>query len=130
MPDAVRPLFFGASLVALEKTSVGVRPIAVGCSLRRLIAKIAGQLVIEDMAALLSPRQLGYGVRGGLKWQFVLPGSTCKVFLVVIFCMLKLDFWNTFNSIHRDKMLEAVRDLAPETYTLVHSAYSSHSLLL
>ena len=43
MPAQVRPLFFGASLVALEKKTGGVRPIAVGCSLRRLVAKIAGR---------------------------------------------------------------------------------------
>ena len=42
MPAQVRPLFFGASFVALEKKTGGVRPIAVGCSLRRLVAKIAG----------------------------------------------------------------------------------------
>ena len=113
MPDAVHPLFFGASLVALEKMSGGVRPIAVGCSLRRLIAKIAGQLVIEDMAALLSPRQLGYGVRGGLKWQFMLPGSTCKVFT-------DTKCWRPFGIWH----------LRSRPYTLVHSAYSSPSLLL
>ena len=99
VPDAVHPLFFGASLVALEKTSGGVRPIAVGCSFRRLIAKIAGQLVIEDMATLLSPRQLGYGVRGGAevavhaarKYLQSLPGGHV---------LLKLDFQNAFNSIH------------------------------
>ena len=33
----------------------GVRPIAVGCSLRRLVAKVAGFMVVEDMAALLAP---------------------------------------------------------------------------
>ena len=65
MPDVVRPFFFGATLVALEKKSGGVRPIAVGCTLRRLVAKIAGQMVVDDMADLLSPRQLGYGVKGG-----------------------------------------------------------------
>ena len=54
--------------MALEKPGGGgggVRPIAVGCTLRRLVAKIAGQLVVDEMAELLSPRQLGYGVRGG-----------------------------------------------------------------
>ena len=59
LPEAVRPFFFGASLVALEKKSGGVRPIAVGCTLRRLVGKLAGNMVMEDMARLLSPRQLG-----------------------------------------------------------------------
>ena len=38
----VRPFFFGAFMVALEKKSGGVHPIAVGCTLRRLVAKVAG----------------------------------------------------------------------------------------
>jgi len=43
-----------------------VRPIAVGCILRRFIAKTASQLVVENIiAVLMSPRQLGFGVRGG-----------------------------------------------------------------
>ena len=36
------PFLFGASLIALEKTGRGVRPIPVGCTLRRLAAKCAG----------------------------------------------------------------------------------------
>lgn len=42
-----------------------MRPIAAGCTLRRLVAKIAGYLMVDEMAELLSPRQLGYGIRGG-----------------------------------------------------------------
>ena len=61
----VRPFFFGASLVALRKKCGGVRPIAVGCSLRRLVAKVACKQVAVEMAELLAPRQLGFGVCGG-----------------------------------------------------------------
>ena len=50
VPEAVRPFFFGASLVALEKKSGGVRPIAAGCTLRRLVAKLASNMVVEDMS--------------------------------------------------------------------------------
>ena len=67
VPAIVRPFFFGAALVALEKKSGGVRPIAVGCTLHRLVAKIAGKMVVGAVAELLSPRQLGYGVRGGVE---------------------------------------------------------------
>ena len=57
-PVEVRPFFFGASLVALRKKCGGVRPIAVGCSLRRLVAKVACKQVAVEMAELLAPRQL------------------------------------------------------------------------
>ena len=38
IPLTIRPFFFGASLTALTKEG-GVRPIAVGCTLRRLFTK-------------------------------------------------------------------------------------------
>ena len=39
--------------------------------------------------------------------------------------ILKLDFKNAFNSIHRDKVLAAVLDHAQGLYPFIHSAYSS-----
>ena len=66
IPVEVQPFFYGANLVALETKLGGVRPIAVGCMiLRCLVAKVAGFSVVDDMAGLLAPHQLGYGVRGG-----------------------------------------------------------------
>ena len=44
--------------------------------------------------------------------------------------MLKLDFRNAFNSVRRDKVLVAVRDLAPDVHPLVHSSFSTTSSLL
>lgn len=128
VPLAIRPFFFGASLVALEKKSGGVRPIAVGCTLRRLVAKIACQMVVEDMADLLSPRQLGYGVRNGAEAAV----HATRLFLQDLEeeeAILKLDFSNAFNSIRRDKVLEAVQAFCPDLYSLVYSSYSAPSLL-
>ena len=86
-------------------------------------------MVVEDMANLLSPRQLGYGVRNGAEAavhatrRFVMDMEDDHAFL-------KLDFRNAFNSIRRDKVLEAVQDLCPDIYPLVHSSYSAPSSLL
>ena len=106
-----------------------MRLIVVGCTIRRLVAKIAGKMVVGAVAELLSPRQLGYGVRGGVeaavhatrKYLQNLPSENA---------MLKLDFRNGFNSVRRDKVLEAVRDLNPDVYPLAHSSYSTSSSLL
>lgn len=57
-PELVRPLFFGASLGALRKKCRGVLPIAVGCTLRHLVAKVACNLVMDDALQLLAPCQL------------------------------------------------------------------------
>ena len=68
-PSQVIPLFFGARLIALSKKSGGIRPIAVGCVLRRLIAKCAASYSVSKMVSYFSPLQLGVGISGGC-WYF------------------------------------------------------------
>ena len=125
---SIRPYFFGASLTALEKKGGGIRPIAVGCTLRRLVAKVASASVREAMADLLAPHQLGFGVKKG-------PEAAVHVARLYLHnlssdkALLKIDFRNAFNSVRRDKLLLVVKDLAPEIYPLVHSSYSSPSSL-
>ncbi len=129
VPQMVRPFFFAASLVALKKKSGGVRLIAVGCTLRRLVAKIASRKVSDDMAELLPPSQLGFGVRNGAEAavhasrQFLHNKDPSHA-------VVKLDFANAFNSVRRDFVLSAVQSLCPTIYSFVHSAYSSPSNLL
>ena len=127
VPISIRPFFFGASLTALTKKDGGIRPIAVGCTLRRLAAKIAGFRVRDRMAALLAPRQLGYGVRGGAEAAV----HAARLYLQDLQhqCILKLDFRNAFNTLRRDKMLQAVQKLAPDLLPFVHASYSSPSSL-
>ena len=127
-PPSIRPFFFGANLTALQKKDGGVRPIAVGCTLRRLIAKLAGRKVMEEMGELLLPRQLGYGVRGGAEAAV----HAARLYLQDLDpdkAILKLDFKNAFNSIHRDKVLAAVLDHVQGLYPFLHSVYSSPSSL-
>ena len=82
----------------------GVRPIAVGCTLRRLAAKTAAACVKSPMRSLLALRQLGYGTVHGAE--------------VAVHVLLKLDFSNAFNSVHQDKKLTQVSELAPELLPL------------
>ena len=51
--------------LVLQKKEGGVRPIAVGLSLRRLVAKCAGLHVMRTVGAGLAPLQLGCGVSLG-----------------------------------------------------------------
>jgi hypothetical protein len=48
-------------LIALNKKNGRVRPIAVGGTLRRLVAKCASRAVRDELGALLASVQLGYG---------------------------------------------------------------------
>lgn len=127
-PVSVRPFLFGANLVALEKKGGGIRPIAVGCTFRRLAAKAAAACVRSQMSTLLAPRQLGYGTPQGAE-AAVHAARRYLNSLQPDYVLLKLDFANAFNCIRRDKMLSKVGELAPELLPFVHSAYSTPSTL-
>ena len=129
VPAGIRPLFFGGRLLALLKKDGGLRPIAVGLTLRRLAAKIVNKTATESLIPILAPIQLGVGVRGGMEaavhaarlYVQDMPSSNCV--------LAKLDFKNAFNTIRRDTMLEAVQRTLPEAYGFVHAAYSTPSTL-
>ena len=106
-----RHFFFGATLIALGKKDGGVRPIAVGCTLRRLASKCACNSVKQAMAALLAPHQLGFSIPLGAEAAV----HATRVYLQDMpdhHLLLKLDFRNAFNSLRRDKMLLAVCEKA------------------
>jgi hypothetical protein len=98
VPQAVRAFFFGASLIGLPKEDGGVRPIAIGCTLRRLAAKCVATTIKEEMGSLLRPTQLGYGTRRGAE-AAVHAARICLSNLDVGQVMLKLDYSNAFNTV-------------------------------
>ena len=128
VPDSVRPLLFGAALCALAKKGGGIRPIAVGNTLRRLTTKIVLKRATPEIRDQLEPTQLGVGTPAGCEAalratrHYIEATQTPKV-------LLKIDLTNAFNSIRRDRILEAVRELTPDAYHLFHQAYGYQSLL-
>ena len=127
-PTDVTPVFFGGRLLALNKKSGGIRPIAVGMTLRRLASKCASSYGASRMAPLLSPRQLGVGIAGGCEAAV----HSARRYLQTLepdHIMVKLDFANAFNSLHRSKMLLAIKDHLPELYAFCYSSYSLPSHL-
>ena len=54
-----------ASLTALATPDGGLRPIAIGETLRRLTGKILAKDAAEDFKACFEPAQVGVGSRGG-----------------------------------------------------------------
>ena len=127
-PPEISPFFFGAAITALNKKDGGIRPIAVGCTLRRLVAKLACGSVRERLSAYLSPIQLGFGVPHGA--EAVVHAARQYLSNLPADCfIMKLDFANAFNSIRRDRMLNCVKELAPEIFPFVFSSYSNMSYL-
>ena len=125
---SVRPIIFGGNLIALNKKCGGIRPIAIGYVWRRLAAKCANSYAAAKLASHLSPLQLGVSVPGGCEaavhavrrfTDSLLPGQA----------VVKLDFANAFNSLHRDSMLSAVKNTIPEIYQFCFLAYGSPSSL-
>ena len=108
---SIRPFFFGANLTALHKKDIGICPIALSCTLRRLVAEIATGKVKEELTSLLAPQQLGFGTKGGAE------------------AAVHADRMYAFNSLRRDRMLLAIQELAPALYSFVHSSYSLPSSL-
>ena len=106
----------------------GIRPIAVGLTLRRLVAKVANTRGLLTCASILAPTQLGVGTKGGAESLehsarlYLQRMDDTRVFV-------KLDFSNEFNSIRRDAVLEAVAEHVPELLSFAKSVYGSPSQL-
>ena len=122
------PVLFGGRLIALNKKAGGIRPIAIGFTLRRLIAKCASRFAAKKLDGYFAPRQLGFGSSGGCEAAV----HAARRFINSMpsdFVVAKLDFSNAFNCLHRDVMLTAVKDQLPELYNFCHLAYSQTSFL-
>jgi len=126
-PDVV-PVLFRGNLIALEKKSGGVRPIAIGYTWRRITAKCANAYATCVLSTLFNPIQLGVGVSGSCE-AAVHATRRYAENMPATHCIVKLDFVNAFNSLHRDAMLQAAHDNIPGIYKFCHLAYSRPSIL-
>ena len=123
IPKSISPILFGGKLIALEKKDGGIRPIAIGYVWRRLSAKCANHYALDSVTSMLSPTQLGVGIKGGAeaavhatrRYLQEMPKENL---------VAKLDFRNAFNSLMRNQMLDAIARVAPEIYS-VNSILSS-----
>lgn len=114
LSENILPLLYGASLTPLVKKDGRIRPIAAGGVFRSMVAEIVSRRVQDKAGLFLRPEQLGCGTKGGCEAAdqaarnfLSLPPFSCQVFL-------KLDFCNAFNSIHRQKVLDACQNFMPE----------------
>ena len=128
VPVLARAHFFGGTLHAFNKNDGGIRPIAVGLTLRRLVSKVACTKATEKCKVALAPRQLGVGVKGGAE----AVAHAARRYLAEMGpdqVLVKLDFINAFNSVRRDAVLEAVAQHIPELLAFTVSAYGAPSIL-
>jgi len=127
-PLNAAPVFFGGRLLALNKKSGGIRPIAIGFTLRRLTSKCANSSGTNLLRSYFYPYQLGVGTPGGCEAAI----HSARRYLEALppdHVLVKLDFSNAFNSIHRREMLLSVYNRIPDLYAFCRSAYGQPSCL-
>ena len=130
-PDAIpagfRPYFAGARLLALDKQGKDVRPIAIGCILRRIIGRAIAATHRAAWEEYFSPIQFGVGVRNGAALvvhtiqALVAADPTCVV--------AESDKRNAFNEVRRDKMAAEVLAHFPEIANWFNLCYANPSYL-
>ena len=107
VPEDFRLFFFGANLFAFSKPKGGIRPIAVGNTRRRLVAKCAQRKLLEKRIAKYGVRQLGCGIPRGCETashamrHYIQDTSRHRNRV-----LLKVDISNALNSLSRDVLLE------------------------
>lgn len=124
-PREVAPFLAGAPLMALNKPGGGLRPIAIGETLRRLVSKCCCQATAEDSKKIFGSLQVGVSTQGGgeaavhavRKLVEELGNNPEKI-------MLKVDFSNAFNMVDRTEMLAQARTKLPGIYKWTEYCYS------
>ena len=99
----IRPIFFGAILIALGEKGGGIRPIVVANTLRRPSAKSAGTIAKSNRCVENGNVQLGYGTQRGAEAAAHATTLYVRQEHSPDQIMLKIDMKNAFNSISRDR---------------------------
>ena len=131
-PAAVR-ILCGARLVPLRKPDGGVRPIAVGDTLRRVVAKWCGQQPgAKALARGLEPLQVAF-VKGG---PCEVLGMGARELVRVMgeeewaepWGLLQVDISNAFHTVRREAVLAKLREAAPSVLPWVRATMQPAAL--
>ena len=130
LPAELAPYLASAPVTPLGKKDGGIRPIAVGETLRRLVSKCAAAKVVPRLVDYFQPHQLGVGMKDGAvgtlhACRHVLKAHGEDMDTV----MIKLDCKNAFNLVDRNRMFEQVRLKAPELAAWVEYCYGTQPVL-
>ena len=123
-PEAVSPLL-ASRLIALDKCP-GVRPIGIGDTARRIIAKTALTVVKDDILDAAGTLQMCAGQIAGCEAaahsvrEHFQESDTEAALLV--------DASNAFNTLNRSIALHNVRHLCPPFSTILINSYRAHSI--
>ena len=127
LPHDHSPIWSGARLIPLRKKDDGVRPVAVGETLRRLVGKVLlSTKSCKAEVRTLAPAQVGVGIPAaaesvvmGIQATVDHLGSTSA------WILLKIDMANAFNCVSREHFLKTAQQRTPTAYNYLHYAYTS-----
>jgi hypothetical protein len=130
VPPSLRPFLAGARQVPLRKQDgSGIRPIAVGCLFRRVVAKAMAAVCRPAMAQALEPLQLGLSAGAGteqalhrLRMMHAASGAG------TVFA--ELDATNAFNTVDRATVIREADRVVPGIAAWIRFCYDQPSLLV
>ena len=124
-PRDLAPFIAGAPLMALNKPGGGLRPIAIGETLRRLVSKCCCEVTSEDCRVIFGPLQIGVATQGGAEASIhAVRRLAAEIGDDPGKIMLKVDFSNAFNMVDRTEMLAQTREKLPQLYRWVEYCYA------
>ncbi|MGZ6209896.1 MAG: reverse transcriptase domain-containing protein, partial [Syntrophales bacterium] len=129
-PLALVPFLAGANLTALNKKGGGIRPIAVGCTLRRATSRAVAIIIRKEAAGILAPTQVGVAISGGAEAIVEAVRSLERAHEKdENFMIFQADFKNAFNSVSRAAFITAVEKDLPVIGPWIRWCYSTASNL-
>ena len=120
IPPSITPFLQDGRLIPLAKPGGGVRGIAVGECLRRLVSRAIARQLQAKVTPELTPIQMGVGLPGACE----VISHACRVLAEDGATLVKLDCSAAYDSLSRADILNAVRRTIPEAEPFVRLWYS------
>ena len=129
-PDALGPWLAGAFLFPIRKKDGGVRPIAVGEVLRRLVSKVCCHALKEQTDIFFSGiGQVGVGIKGGAEAAVQAVRLSLGDLHLNQKMALKVDISNAFNEVSRQAILAELQEHFPMLEQWFRLCYAQPAVL-
>ena len=126
-PDSLQELIAGR-LIPLDKGAdssgnIGIRPIGIGETLRRVIGKSVMFILKSDIQSAGGCLQTCTGVKSGIEASIHATSNAWSHPSTE--CLLQVDADNAFNRLNRKVALHNIREICPPLYTYLHNHYQT-----
>ena len=126
LPVSLGPMLCAARLIPLKKKDGGVRPVAVGDVLRRVVGKcFLRHPHLAEQVRGLQPLQLGVGVPSACPTiVYALRRAANELPLSGDWAVLQVDMANAFNTVARSAIMSGARVKVPAVVPWLEFCYS------